>query len=149
MGWPQQGVRKYRFPYSWETKHVLISDLTHLLTSAPDGNKWLASHSDSFTPRKGSPVPFGLEAEWISEPFWMFPVQGHFCPSHESNHALIPELCLLIALRESNTPACPFSVCVSYCTHSRFSAPNLFDAFLLSTPLAGKHHLIYALSLSV
>jgi len=112
MGWPQKGVRKYRFPYSWERKHVLISDLTHLLTSAPDGNKWPASHADYFTPRKGFPVPIELEAEWIPEPVWMLSLRGHLCSSHESNHALILELCLVIALRESNTSACPFGLSV-------------------------------------
>ena len=149
MGRSQQGVRKYGFLYSWEIKCVLISDLTHLLTSAPDGNKWPASHSDCCTPRKGSPVPIGFEAEWISEPVWMLSVRRQLCPSQESNHALVLELCLLIELRESNTPACPFSVCVSSCSHSRFSAPISFYAVLLSTPLVNIHHLIYALSLSV
>jgi len=130
---------KYRIPYSWEIRYVLISDLTHLLTSATDGNKWSESHTDRFTPRKGFPVPTGLEAEWVPEPVWMLSVRGHLYPSQESTHALILELCLLITLRESNTPACPFPVCVSSCTHSRFSELTS-TFFLLSTPLVHIHH---------
>jgi hypothetical protein len=40
-------------------------------TSALDESEWSGSHHDrTLSPRKGPPVPIGLEAVWVLDPGW-------------------------------------------------------------------------------